>query len=320
MKLQVVGNTNPNTWCRCFVGTRAQIAAANLPNGSVTICTDEAENKIDLNVVYPVGSIYQNATNDTNPATLFGVGTWSLIDSAFLFGCNSLMTDLGDTGGNSSVTLTQANLPASLDGMVLSSLTASASTESTDHTHEITIGSGGSSALAISGTTSTYEGTASISGTTSTEGGSTQVSGTTGNVSGSGATWVHTHTATNWYSGSSSGTGAASTSSGSRYLKQDVTTSEADLQHTHDFTATIDTSHSHTFSGSANLDHYHTFSATADISHTHTALVGTQSERASHSHTITIASQTIGLTNVGSGTAFSILPTYRKVATWFRVS
>ncbi len=39
MKLQVVGNTNPNTWCRCFVGTRAQITAANLPNGSVTIAS-----------------------------------------------------------------------------------------------------------------------------------------------------------------------------------------------------------------------------------------------------------------------------------------
>lgn len=320
MKLQVVGNTNPNTWCRCFVGTRAQIAAANLPNGSVTICTDEAENKIDLNVVYPVGSIYQNATNDANPATLFGVGTWSLIDSAFLFGCNSLMTDLGDTGGNSSVTLTQANLPASLEGMVLGGLSASASTESTDHTHEITIGSGGSSALAISGTTSEYNGTASISGTTSTEGGSTQVSGTTGNVSGSGATWTHAHGV---YSVKSSTGGTTAVSIETKTRRTETTTGavlDADLQHTHDFTATIDTSHSHTFSGSANLDHYHTFSATADISHTHAALVGTQSERASHTHTITIASQTIGLTNVGSGTAFSILPTYRKVATWFRVS
>lgn len=320
MKLQVVGNTNPNTWCRCFVGTRAQITAANLPNGSVTICTDEAENGIDLNVVYPVGSIYQNATNDANPAVLFGVGTWSLIDSAFLFGCNSLMTDLGDTGGNSSVTLTQANLPSSLDGMVLDGLTASASTESTDHTHTITIENGGSSALAISGTTSEYNGTISISGTTSTEGGSTQVSGTTGNVSGSGATWTHSHEV---YSVESSTGGTQEKSIETKTRRTETTSGvvkEADLQHTHDFTATIDTSHSHTFSGTASLIHSHTFSTTADISHTHTASAGAQSERASHSHTITIASQTIGLTNVGRGTAFSILPTYRKVATWYRVS
>ena len=319
MKLQVVGNTNPNTWCRCFVGTRAQITAANLPNGSVTICTDEAENGIDLNVVYPVGSIYQNATNDANPAVLFGVGTWSLIDSAFLFGCNSLMTDLGDTGGSSSVTLTQANLPSSLDGMVLGGLTASASTESTDHTHTITIASGGSSALAISGTTSEYNGTASISGTTSTEGGQTQVSGTTGNVSGSGATWTHSHEV---YSVLSAG-GAQERSFELKTRRTESSSGvvkETDLQHTHDFTATIDTSHSHTFSGSASLTHSHTFSTTVDASHTHTASAGTQSEKASHTHTITIASQTIGLTNVGSGIAFSILPTYRKVATWFRVS
>lgn len=320
MKLQVVGNTNPNTWCRCFVGTRAQITAANLPNGSVTICTDEAENGIDLNVVYPVGSIYQNATNDVNPAVLFGVGTWSLIDSAFLFGCNSLMNDLGDTGGNSSVTLTQANLPSSLDEMVLSSLTASASTESTDHTHEITIASGGSSALGISGTTSEYNGTASISGTTSTEGGSTQVSGTTGNVTGSGATWTHSHDV---YSVEATAGGTSEKSLETKTRRTETSSGVVkgtDLQHTHDFTATIDTSHSHTFSGTASLTHSHTFSTTVDATHTHTASAGTQSEKASHSHTITIASQTVGLTNVGGGTAFSILPTYRKVATWFRVS
>lgn len=29
-----------------------------------------------LKFIYPVGSIYTNATDDTNPATLFGFGTW----------------------------------------------------------------------------------------------------------------------------------------------------------------------------------------------------------------------------------------------------
>lgn len=29
-----------------------------------------------LKLIYPVGSIYTNASNDTSPATLFGFGTW----------------------------------------------------------------------------------------------------------------------------------------------------------------------------------------------------------------------------------------------------
>lgn len=37
MRLGVIGNVNPNTFCRAFVGTRAQITAANLTNvGSET--------------------------------------------------------------------------------------------------------------------------------------------------------------------------------------------------------------------------------------------------------------------------------------------
>jgi hypothetical protein len=41
----------------------------------------EVETKIPtmsaiMNLVYPVGSFYINTTNTTNPATLFGIGTW----------------------------------------------------------------------------------------------------------------------------------------------------------------------------------------------------------------------------------------------------
>ena len=71
-----------------------------------------------LKKVYPVGSIYINASDSTNPATLMGFGTW------VAFGAGRVMVGLdagdtsfdtaGETGGVKSVTLTsaQSGLPA----------------------------------------------------------------------------------------------------------------------------------------------------------------------------------------------------------------
>jgi hypothetical protein len=64
---------------------------------------------------YPVGSIYLNAVNSTNPATLIGYGTWSRIaQGRFLVGLNEGDPDFnatGETGGQKAVGLTAANLP-----------------------------------------------------------------------------------------------------------------------------------------------------------------------------------------------------------------
>lgn len=51
-----------------------------------------------LEAVYPVGSIYTNAVNSTNPATLLGFGTWSA------FGAGRVMVgyDSGDADFNSA--------------------------------------------------------------------------------------------------------------------------------------------------------------------------------------------------------------------------
>jgi len=277
MRTIVIGNTTPNTFMRPFVGTRAQITAANLPNGTLAIVTDEAESSIDLTVVYPVGSIYMNATDDTNPATLFGIGTWSLIDSKFLYGTNSLLSDLGETGGSTTATLVQNNLPTSLTGLTISAMTGSTSTESTDHTH---------TTVAVSNKT-------------------------TGNVTGTGPSnhWYHRHNILT-YQGSgvpiqnvypnsllASNKGAAASYGYAQNMTYELGSGEAgipylqytDLQHTHDFGIPALTT-------------------------------GNQSEHSTHSHTVDVDSQTINLTNVGSGTSFSILPTYRKVAIWFRQS
>lgn len=65
--------------------------------------------------VYPVGSIYTNATVSTNPATLLGFGTWSAFGDGRVLvgnGTSDQAFAAGATGGASTHTLTAAQMPA----------------------------------------------------------------------------------------------------------------------------------------------------------------------------------------------------------------
>ena len=65
-----------------------------------------------FNLIYPVGSIYISK-NSTNPATLFGVGTWSLIKGKFIYGAdpdNLTNYPINDTGGGSKQ-ISTSNIP-----------------------------------------------------------------------------------------------------------------------------------------------------------------------------------------------------------------
>lgn len=62
-----------------------------------------------FDAVWPVGSIYL-AYNHTNPATLFG-GTWTRITNRFLWAVDA-DGGIGVVGGEKTVTLTEAQLPA----------------------------------------------------------------------------------------------------------------------------------------------------------------------------------------------------------------
>jgi len=86
-----------------------------------------------LQAVYPVGSIYCSYGN-TSPATLFGFGQWTKIEGRFLLGANSTYS-LGSTGGEATVALKVAQLPAHSHSA--SSASAGA------HMHTITVNSGG---------------------------------------------------------------------------------------------------------------------------------------------------------------------------------
>lgn len=67
-----------------------------------------------LQAVYPVGSIYISVIS-TNPATLFGFGTWSAFGAGrVLVGFDATQTEFDtalETGGAKTVTLTAAQMP-----------------------------------------------------------------------------------------------------------------------------------------------------------------------------------------------------------------
>ena len=70
-----------------------------------------------LSKIYPVGSIYMSMSA-TNPATLFGIGTWTRISQGrMLLGANDSTYKARATGGEATHTLTAAEMPAHSHGI-----------------------------------------------------------------------------------------------------------------------------------------------------------------------------------------------------------
>lgn len=78
--------------------------------------------------LYPIGSIYTNATVSTNPSTLLGFGTWVAFGAGRVpVGVDAAQTEfdtLGETGGAKTNTLTQGNLPSGVTGFLTMHSTA----------------------------------------------------------------------------------------------------------------------------------------------------------------------------------------------------
>ena len=88
------------------------------PNSSGTLLTSNDVTDI-LKKIYPVGSVYINQTNNNNPGTLLGFGTWTRISDRFLYAATTSSTKLGATGGENTHKLTIDEMPAhnhSFDG------------------------------------------------------------------------------------------------------------------------------------------------------------------------------------------------------------
>ena len=80
---------------------------ATLPNPYYRATPAKMQSLLDY--IYPVGSIYLSYSH-VNPGTLFG-GTWARIENTFLWACDADGV-IGTTGGEKTVKLTAANLPA----------------------------------------------------------------------------------------------------------------------------------------------------------------------------------------------------------------
>jgi hypothetical protein len=95
-------------------GTSGQVMSTN-GDGVVTFSTLTGVTATIANA-YPVGSIYMNATNSTNPATLLGFGTWVSFGAGRVpVGINPSDTDFDtaeETGGAKNHTLTLSQIPS----------------------------------------------------------------------------------------------------------------------------------------------------------------------------------------------------------------
>ena len=87
------------------------ISSPTITNLETTISNLKTE---ILKSIYPVGAIYTSMTS-TNPATLFGFGSWTQIKDRFLY-CT---TSSKSTGGSKKITI--ENLPAHTHNSVVAS-------------------------------------------------------------------------------------------------------------------------------------------------------------------------------------------------------
>lgn len=85
-----------------FSGAVTAATASNTTFDTTLATTEFVKNAI-LNAIYPIGSIYTNASNSTNPATLLGFGTWTAFGAGRVAigfdSTNTLFDTAEETGG-----------------------------------------------------------------------------------------------------------------------------------------------------------------------------------------------------------------------------
>jgi hypothetical protein len=193
-----------------------------------------------LQAIYPVGSVYINATVATNPSTLLGFGTWVTVgDGKVLVNQDTSDTDfdvLGETGGSKSSVSSHTH-------------TFTSGTESVGHTH--------------SGTTSAVSNdhTHSYSGNTGGHSADHSHSGTTAGAGSHSHTMLSVVGGGNNFANSGPYTGGTGTTSTVGDHAHNFSTGGVSANHTHAFSGTtsgISANHTHTITtGGVSASHTH---------------------------------------------------------------
>jgi hypothetical protein len=194
--LKIVKGTEINTEfanIAIAVATKADLASPtltgtpSLPTGttgvtqsfgnSTTALATTAFVQAALAALYPVGSVYTNATNSTNPGTLLGFGTWSAFGAGRVpvgFDSGNALFDTAEETGGSADAITVSHTH-----------TATSTVTDPGHLHTVPLSgtSGGSAFGRVSGSSTPNEntGTATTGITVATTNSSTGSSGTNAN-------------------------------------------------------------------------------------------------------------------------------------------
>ena len=88
--------TKANTDSPTFTGTPAAPTASSGTNTTQLATTAFVQTALAL--IYPIGSIYSNVSSSTNPATLFGFGTWVALEGVTIIGRSSTDSTFGTAG------------------------------------------------------------------------------------------------------------------------------------------------------------------------------------------------------------------------------
>ncbi len=151
-----------------FADSTTKIATTAFVQAAITAAV------VSLELLHPVGSIYINASNSTNPATLFGFGTWVAFGAGRVpvgfNAANPLFDTAEETGGSAdSVVVSHTHTATVTDPGHAHSYTVSSSNAGTS--------SGPTAVFNLSSSSSTSSASTGISVSNSTAG----VSGTNGN-------------------------------------------------------------------------------------------------------------------------------------------